>query len=162
MIANDDKTNVYRANSLDNSSWDDDIHASLKPFLTRFPKTPKLDEGNQKQFKYFNFDLLLINPPFAGDVSEKHILRKFKLGEKNKKTLTKVNRDTLFLEQAFNLLKSGGRMAIILPQGKFNNSTEEHVRDFIMTHARIIAVIGLDALFPNYEFLPNSVIVKNI
>ena len=145
LIAGDGKTNVYRSNSLDNSSWDDDIRASLKPFLTRFPKIPKLDEENQKQFKYFNFDLLLTNPPFAGDVSEKHILRKFKLAEKNKKTLTKVKRDTLFLEQAFNFLKLGGRMAIVLPQGKFNNSTEEHIRNFIMTHGRIIAVVGLQA-----------------
>ena len=41
------------------------------------------------------------------------------------------------------MLKSGGRMAIVLPQGRFNNSTDKYIRDFISERARILAVIGL-------------------
>lgn len=143
LIAGDGKTNVYRANSLDNSSWNDDICAALRPFLTRFPSDLKRDNENQKTFRYFNFDILLTNPPFAGDVSERHILSKFQLAMKNNKLLKKTKRDTLFLEQALNFLRPGGRMAIVLPQGKFNNISEERFRDFIMRQARIIAVVGL-------------------
>src|SRR3954447_659119 len=34
-------------------------------------------------------------------------------------------------------------MAIVLPQGRFNNSTDEEIRKFIATRARILAVVGL-------------------
>ena len=34
-------------------------------------------------------------------------------------------------------------MAIVLPQGRFNNSGDERVRRFIMEHCRILAVVGL-------------------
>jgi len=34
-------------------------------------------------------------------------------------------------------------MAIVLPQGLFNNITDQYVRTFVDKHARILAVIGL-------------------
>ena len=36
-------------------------------------------------------------------------------------------------------------MAIILPQNIFNNTADKSIRDFIATHARILAVVGLHA-----------------
>ena len=41
------------------------------------------------------------------------------------------------------MLKDGGRMAIVLPQGRFNNSSDKYIREFIADKARILAVIGL-------------------
>lgn len=41
------------------------------------------------------------------------------------------------------MLKPGGRMAIVLPQGRFNNSSDKHIREFIADKARILAVVGL-------------------
>lgn len=55
----------------------------------------------------------------------------------------KVGRDILFIERNLNMLKPGGRMAIVLPQGRFNNSSDKYIRDFISERARILAVIGL-------------------
>ena len=49
----------------------------------------------------------------------------------------------LFIERNLNFLKSGGRMAIVLPQGRFNNSTDKYIRDFICEKCRILAVVGL-------------------
>jgi len=34
-------------------------------------------------------------------------------------------------------------MAIVLPQGKFNNSTLAYIREWILKHARLLAVVGL-------------------
>ena len=34
-------------------------------------------------------------------------------------------------------------MAIVLPQGRLNNTTDKIIRDFIADHARILAVVGL-------------------
>jgi type I restriction enzyme M protein len=41
------------------------------------------------------------------------------------------------------MLKDGGRMAVVLPQGRFNNSSDKHIREFIAENCRILAVIGL-------------------
>lgn len=144
LIAGDGKTNVYRANSLDPTSWDDEIKAAFKKFLKRFPKNQKVDEDNRRENRYFNFDVLLTNPPFAGDVSERHILRQYLLAQKEDKVVSNVSRDTLFIERALNFLRDGGRLAIVLPQGKFNNLNEEYIRNFIMEQGRVLAVVSLD------------------
>jgi type I restriction enzyme M protein len=41
------------------------------------------------------------------------------------------------------MLKAGGRMAVVLPQGRFNNSSDKQIRDFIAQNCRILAVVGL-------------------
>jgi type I restriction enzyme M protein len=34
-------------------------------------------------------------------------------------------------------------MAVVLPQGRFNNSSDQRVREFIMERCRVLAVVGL-------------------
>lgn len=34
-------------------------------------------------------------------------------------------------------------MAVVLPQGRFNNSYDKYIRDYIAEHCRILAVVGL-------------------
>jgi type I restriction enzyme M protein len=41
------------------------------------------------------------------------------------------------------MLKPGGRAAIVLPQGKFNNSSLAFIREWILRKARLLAVVGL-------------------
>ncbi|WP_423909619.1 type I restriction enzyme HsdR N-terminal domain-containing protein [Candidatus Spongiihabitans sp.] len=95
--------------------------------------------------KQFNFDILMANPPFAGDIKESRILHQYELGFKagRKNAQNKVGRDILFVERNLDFLKPGGRMAIVLPQGRFNNTMDKHIREFIAQHARILAVVGL-------------------
>jgi type I restriction enzyme M protein len=77
----------------------------------------------------------MANPPFAGDIKESRILAKYELGKKpNGKYQTAVGRDILFIERNLDFLKTGGRMAIVLPQGRFNNSSDKNIRDFIAEH----------------------------
>ena len=52
-------------------------------------------------------------------------------------------RDILFSERNLQFLKPGGRAAIVLPQGRFNNSGDETIRRWIAERARILAVVGL-------------------
>jgi len=84
------------------------------------------------------------NPPFAGNINEKDILKQYTLAEKNGKTVAKIGRDILFIEKCLNFLRPGGRMAIILPQGRLNNSSDLPIRNFILDKARLLAVVGLD------------------
>jgi type I restriction enzyme M protein len=86
----------------------------------------------------------MANPPFAGDIKESRILAKYELGKKdNGKYQTAVGRDILFIERNLDFLKPGGRMAVVLPQGRFNNSSDKQIREFISEHCRILGVVGL-------------------
>ena len=71
-----------------------------------------------------------------------------------KKAQTAVGR-IFFLLNAILTLKPGGRMAIVLPQGRFNNPSDIQIRNFISEH-EIIAVIGLS---PN-TFNPHASGIK--
>lgn len=144
LIAGDGRTNVYRANTLDPRSWDDSIQVGLRDRLRRF-RDPEQDAFNQKNFRYFSFDILMTNPPFAGDIKDTRILHQFDLAKKDKaRWQSKVGRDVLFIERNLDFLRPGGRMCIVLPQGRFNNVSEEYIRRFIADRARILAVVGLD------------------
>jgi type I restriction enzyme M protein len=159
LIAGDGRTHVYKANSLDSSSWDSEVVGALRPFLRRFPEDRDEDDYNQKSLKYFNFDLALTNPPFAGEISERHILREYKIAENNGKFQLSVERDTLFIERNLNFLKDGGRMAIVLPQGILNNTHEKYIRDFIMKRARLLAVVSLgDTTFRPHTSTKTSIL----
>jgi len=144
LIAGDGRTNVYRANTLDPRHWSDEVKVGLKDRLMRFPDDPERDRWNREYYRYFDFDVLMTNPPFAGDIKDSRILHQFDLAKKkNGKWHNKLGRDILFIERNLEFLKPGGRMCIVLPQGRFNNVTDEYIRRFIAERARILAVVGL-------------------
>ena len=146
LIAGDGEANVLHLNTLDYDRWNDKTEKDTKWINTYgkgFERLKKLraEKGNNNQF---NFDILMANPPFAGDIKEGRILHQFDLGFKtNGKAQNKVGRDILFIERNLDFLKPGGRMAIVLPQGRFNNTTDKYIREFIAQHGRILAVVGL-------------------
>jgi len=144
LIAGDGKTNVYRANTLDPKMWNEEVRVGLKPRLRRFPKDQERDKWNRDHFRYFDFDVLLTNPPFAGDIKDSRIIHQYDIAKGAKgKWEASVGRDILFIERNLEFLKPGGRAAIVLPQGRFNNSSDEEIRRWIAERTRILAVVGL-------------------
>lgn len=143
LIAGDGKTNVINLNTLDYSRWDE-ITKQDRWQDAYFEGFRKLKKIGSSDYKEFNFDVLMANPPFAGDIKENQIITRYELGKNSKgKWQNKVGRDILFIERNLNFLKPGGRMAIILPQGRFNNANDQYIRDFISERCRILAVVGL-------------------
>ncbi|MEG4091186.1 N-6 DNA methylase [Microcoleus sp. Pol12B4] len=146
LIAGDGQTNVLHLNTLDYELWDeitnqeewnDVYNAGFKRLKRRRPK-------GSKDYREFQFDVLMANPPFAGDIKEPRMISRYDLAKKpDGKWQTKVGRDILFIERNLDFLKPGGRMAIVLPQGRFNNSSDKNIRDFIAERCRILAVVGL-------------------
>lgn len=145
LIAGDGETNVLHLNTLDFDRWKDKTEKDKKwinIYGKGFGRLEKL--AKDKENKQFNFDILMANPPFAGDIKESRILHQYELGFKaGGKAQSKVGRDILFIERNLDFIKSGGRMAIVLPQGRFNNISDKHIREFIAQHGRILAVVGL-------------------
>lgn len=145
LIAGDGQTNVLHLNTLDYERWDERINDEKwqDAYMAGWQKLRKLRKDS-KSNQDFNFDILMANPPFAGDIKESRILSRYELGKnKDGKEQSKVGRDILFIERNLNFLKPGGRMAIVLPQGRFNNSSDKYIRDYIAERCRILAVVGL-------------------
>ncbi|MBE8988163.1 N-6 DNA methylase [Nostoc sp. LEGE 12450] len=146
LIAGDGQTNVLHLNTLDyelwdevteQNDWDDIYHEGFKRLKRLRPK-------GSRDYREFQFDVLMANPPFAGDIKEPRMIARYDLAKKpDGKWQTKVGRDILFIERNLDFLKPGGRMAIVLPQGRFNNSSDKNIRDFIAERCRILAVVGL-------------------
>lgn len=76
------------------------------------------------------------------------LLSQFKIGS----GLTEV----LFIERCLNLLKPGGRMGIVLPEGVLNNSNLQKVRDFVESKAKILFIVSI----PQDVFMASGATVK--
>lgn len=146
MIAGDGRTNVLHLNTLDYTRWEEKLKDSSwgKTYLEGFYRLLDLAKNRQNP-KEFNFDIVMANPPFAGDIKDSRLISNYEVAFDSKgKKSNKVSRDVLFIERNLDFLKPGGRMAIVLPQGRFNNTSDEKIREFVMNRARLVAVVGLD------------------
>lgn len=146
LIAGDGQTNVLHLNTLDYERWSDSTERNNKwaiPYGAGFNRL-KRRRVETNENKLFDFDILMANPPFAGDIKESRIIHQYELGLKpNGRAQTQVGRDILFIERNLDFLRPGGRMAIVLPQGRFNNASDKYIREFIEQQARILAVVSL-------------------
>lgn len=135
--------NIFYGDSLYPKSW---------------PKNMKKEIINE------SFDIVLTNPPFGAKIfiEDKKILKNYKLGHdwirhnSNKweltKSISKQVPQILFIERCLQLLKPGGRMAIVLPDGIFGNPRDRYVWSFILKNAKILAIISLSP----ETFLPST------
>jgi type I restriction enzyme M protein len=151
LIAGDGQTNVMHLNTLDYERWYEKTGDDRNPGDGIWIDTYNNGWKNLRKLRIekdsnhsFEFDILMANPPFAGDIKESRILAKYELGKNAAgKYQTKVGRDVLFIERNLDFLRPGGRMAIVLPQGRFNNASDKYIREFIAERCRILAVVGL-------------------
>ena len=96
-----------------------------------------IDVGNQ--IKESRFDLCLTNPPFGSTETDPDTLSLFELGAGRKSQ----SRVILALERCLQLVKPGGRVAIVVIDGALNNASTKYVRDYVKRHAWINGVISL-------------------
>jgi type I restriction enzyme M protein len=150
LIAGDGETNVLHLNALDWKKWDETTKEDywVDTYHTGWKKLRRL-QANKTDYRNFQFDVLMANPPFAGDIKQSDMLAPYDLAHKRTKDgglgklESAVGRDLLFIERNLDFIKPGGRMAVVLPQGRFNNSSDQSVREFIAERCRILAVVGL-------------------
>lgn len=147
LIAGDGETNVLHLNTLDWKKWDETVKQDewSDTYGEGWRRLRKLRSSTkQADYRQFKFDVLMANPPFAGDIKQSDMLSPYELAHKKDGKLERaVGRDLLFIERNLDFLKPGGRMAVVLPQGRFNNSSDQRVREFIMERCRVLAVVGL-------------------
>lgn len=93
-------------------------------------------------------DLILTNPPFAGEVQEPSVLSRFTLHRPGRRT----ERDVLFLERCVTLLPPGGRLVIVLPENKLGAKAFDGVREWLLRQVRVVAVLALG----HHTFAPHT------
>lgn len=117
----------------------------------------------------FGADVVLTNPPFGAKikVTEPDILRQFAFGHLWSRSDTDWQKQPLrdgqdpqllFLELCIELLRPGGRLGIVLPEGVFGNRGVEYVWDYVRTKGNIIALLDC----PRTTFQPSTDIKTNV
>ncbi len=117
------------------------------------------------------FDVVFTNPPFGSKIPirEEKILKQFDLGHKwkfekktkkwelqselnNKGKKAGVEPQILFIERCLQLLKYGGKLGIVLPDGIYGNDKLGYIREYLKRNTKILAVIDV----PSETFQPNT------
>jgi type I restriction enzyme M protein len=82
LIAGDGRHNIFKRNALDSRDWisenAEEARASIKSLLRRFDNA-KQNEENRKTYRYLSYDILMTNPPFAGEITDSGLLANMSL-----------------------------------------------------------------------------------
>ena len=145
VMYGDGSTNVYHANSLlPPGEWTGDV---------------------AKRIQLGEFDIILTNPPFGSriPIDDPHILAQFELSTfemENGARRASMPPEQLFIERCLQLLKPGGRLAIVLPDSILSNPGLAFIRRWILKRARIIASVDLPQVtFEPYTGTQTSVLL---
>lgn len=165
VMAGDGHANIFNINSLDYPEGQ---------LVDRDKVAPKVAESiDISQDRDFNFefprenafgkfDMIFTNPPFGAKVEvDRSISSRYELGHNpvkdaygnhvfNGAVKSSEAPEVLFIEQCYNFLKPGGKMAIVLPDGILGNPNTESVRSWILERFKLLASVDL----PVETFLP--------
>ena len=132
-----------------------DVILTNPPFGSRVEKTLKITEADkftdEAKIKYYTerygeeYEKALRQ---VNDNVNKSLLSLYKIDS----SLTEV----LFIERCLNLLKPGGRMGIVLPEGVLNNTNLQKARDFVEGMAKILLIVSI----PQDVFIASGATVK--
>jgi len=114
----------------------------------------KWSKDTKEKIKLGTFDVVLTNPPFGAKIPVvgKELLNQYQLGHKwekgekwlqTNKLLDKQPPQVLFIERCLQLLREGGRLGIVLPEGIFGNPSDRYIWEYISSVASVIGVVSL-------------------
>ena len=118
------------------------------------------------------FDVILTNPPFGSKIGvrDARILREYelayqwiqrgeeKLWQKTEVLSSSQDPQVLFLEQCIKLLKPGGRLGIVLPEGLYGNKRTAYIWQWIRAKGKITALLDC----PRTTFQPGTDTKTNV
>ena len=134
-----------------------DLILTNPPFGSRVEKSLKITEADkytdekhiEKYKKRYGKAYLNALKQVDNNIGES-LLSLYETGKMS--SLTEV----LFIERCLNLLKSGGRMGIVLPEGVLNNNNLKKIRNFVESKAKILLITSI----PQDVFIASGATVK--
>lgn len=142
-----------------NGIWDGrfDVILTNPPFGSRVDKNIKITEAdkftdeakiNAYIERYGNEYLNALKQ--VNDHIDEALVDQFGVGKLS--SLTEV----LFIDRCINLLKPGGRLGIVLPEGVLNNTNLQNVREYFEGRAKILLIVSI----PQEVFMAAGAMVK--
>ena len=134
-ILSNGKSNIFCEDSLDPNSYRAQAKESIK---------------NE------TFDYIFTNPPFGVKIpiNDSRILNDYQLGhawknfsgkwEMQNKLMKQQSPQVLFIERCVQLLKDGGKLGIVLPEGIFGNPSDRYIWEYLISSGKILGIISLD------------------
>ncbi|KKK43109.1 MAG: Type I restriction-modification system methyltransferase subunit, partial [Candidatus Lokiarchaeum sp. GC14_75] len=131
-ILSNGKSNIFCENSLDRKSY----RISAKKII-----------------KDDFFDVIFTNPPFGVKIpiNNKKLLAEYDLGHTWKNTngkwikqnnlIKQLPPQVLFIERCIQLLKNGGKLGIILPEGIYGNPSDRYIWEYLISKGRILGIV---------------------
>lgn len=116
-------------------------------FYTKETEPNHLNKSFEEQFYNNldvngNFDVVISNPPFSVDLdkeTKRYVIKEFLFGGKK-------NSENLFVERWYQLLKTNGRLGVILPESVFDTTENKYIRLFIYKYFKVKAIVSLPQL----------------
>lgn len=153
VMNNDGSGNIMQMNTLlPPQEWDASTRTHLEDALGIKRNTIK----NHTTIGFF--DVIVTNPPFGSKIPirDTQVLEQFDLGhiwqkdDKGNWSMTSrlqssVPPEQLFIERIMQLLKEGGRAAIVLPDSILGSPGLEYIRHWLIKKTRIVASVDLHA-----------------
>ena len=114
----------------------------------------KWSKDTKENIQLGTFDVVLTNPPFGAKIPVvgRELLSQYQLGHmwengekwlQTKKLLDKQSPQVLFIERCLQLLREGGRLGIVLPEGIFGNPSDRYIWEYISSVASVIGIVSL-------------------
>lgn len=136
-----------------------DVILTNPPFGARIEKDYKLSETD----RFYDEDKLKEYEKRYGDDCIRQIKELNKAIDDGQKILDRFDlgkvsglTEVLFMERCLKLLKPGGRMGIVLPEGVLNNSNLQKVRDYFESEAKILLITSI----PQDVFIASGATIK--
>lgn len=124
------------------------------------------DEPLRNSLASQGYDIVLANPPFTGTVDaadlDGTIFPKAGKNGKNASQVVTSKSELLFVWRMLDLLRVGGRCAVIVPEGVLFGNTAGHIRlrQELLTEHKVEAVVSLPAgVFQPYTGVKTSIVV---
>ncbi len=153
VMNNDGSGNILQLNSLlPPQEWEEETKKTLAKALG-------INASEIRNHKSLGrFDVIVTNPPFGSKIpiKDQQILEQFELGFiwnkdgngnwfKTDRLQSSVPPEQLFIERIIQLLKEGGRTAIVLPDSILGAPGLEYLRYWLIKQTKIIASVDLHA-----------------
>lgn len=153
VMNNDGSGNIVQLNSLlPPQEWNEETKKHLAKALRVNPSEIR----NHKSIGFF--DVIVTNPPFGSKIpiKDQQILEQFDIAYiwnkddngnwyKTDRLQSSVPPEQLFIERIIQLLKEGGRTAIVLPDSILGAPGLEFIRYWLIKNTKIIASVDLHA-----------------
>ncbi len=132
------------------------LHGIEEPSINYMDTLGNRFEERAPQWASNHFDLILANPPFKGSLDAEGVAASLKRKVTTKKT------ELLFLMLMERMLKTGGRAAVIVPDGVLFGSSNAHkkVRKALIEDNQLEGVISLPSgVFKPYAGVSTAILI---